>query len=410
MTRSHGVAAVNLGGKIAGFLFAATLVGFVVETQVTQYVQTTLGYHQPYFIFYTVHSSFTIIFPAHFLYLILTSKHSPNAIWRGLMFALKTHISPSPSELSSPIFPKWRLLRLVLCLTGGITIPGLLWFIAVAYSPLTDVTALWNTNAFFTYVVTVKLFKLQWETRRLCAVLLATAGAMAVIFGGTTSSSSPEPPQSPETAVSATSLPISTKHTSALFGDLLTLVAAIVYALYQVLYKIYAALPTDPDAELEGLDAPVNSLYEPILEDGDGDLHVNPPVHDMVYPPPFALYPNMLTSAIGICTFIILWIPIPIIHNTGIRAFYPPPDIKTWSAIAGIAASGVLFNAGFMILLGVWGPILTSIGGLLTIVLVFISDIIFGGAVETITVWSLTGCTAIVGAFGILVYDMMKRS
>lgn len=62
------------------------------------------------------------------------------------------------------------------------------------------------------------------------------------------------------------------------------------------------------------------------------------------------------------------------------------------------------------ILLGLWGPILTSIGSLLTIVLVFLSDIIFGGAVHTITVWSMLGCGAIVSAFGVLAYDMLKAS
>lgn len=51
---------------------------------------------------------------------------------------------------------------------------------------------------------------------------------------------------------------------------------------------------------------------------------------------------------------------------------------------------------------------MTSIGNLLTIVLVFFSDIIFGGAVETITVWGMLGCGAIVSAFGILAYDMMR--
>lgn len=34
------------------------------------------------------------------------------------------------------------------------------------------------------------------------------------------------------------------------------------------------------------------------------------------------------------------------------------------------------------VLLGVWGPIVTSVGSLLTIVLVFISDAIFGGCTE----------------------------
>jgi len=59
-----------------------------------------------------------------------------------------------------------------------------------------------------------------------------------------------------------------------------------------------------------------------------------------------------------------------------------------------------------MILLGVWGPIVTSVGSLLTIVLVFLSDIIFGGAVETITLWSLGGSGIIVVAFAVLAYDI----
>ena len=61
------------------------------------------------------------------------------------------------------------------------------------------------------------------------------------------------------------------------------------------------------------------------------------------------------------------------------------------------------------ILLGLWGPIVTSVGNLLTIVLVFISDIVFGGAVQTITVWSLLGSGGIIAAFGVLAYDMLQR-
>ena len=61
------------------------------------------------------------------------------------------------------------------------------------------------------------------------------------------------------------------------------------------------------------------------------------------------------------------------------------------------------------VLLGVWGPIVTSVGSLLTIVLVFISDAIFGGAVQTVTIWSVLGCGSIVFAFALLAYDMAKR-
>lgn len=61
------------------------------------------------------------------------------------------------------------------------------------------------------------------------------------------------------------------------------------------------------------------------------------------------------------------------------------------------------------ILLGVWGPIVTSVGSLLTIVLVFLSDAIFGGALDTVTVWSALGSVSIVVAFAMLAYGMAKR-
>ncbi|KAK7694694.1 hypothetical protein QCA50_001882 [Cerrena zonata] len=398
---------INLGGTTAAILFACTLFGFVIETQLTQYVQSTLDFRQPYLIFYIVHSFFSMMFPAHFLYLSLTSKSSPKAIWNGLMLALRNHIAPAGSVPSSE-FPRWRFLRLILFLTGGMTVPSLCWFAAVPLAPVTDVTALWNTNAFWAYIVTVKLFKLHWEPRRLSAVVLATAGAMAVVYGGSTI---PETPEEPKAGTGSVKSIITYRPGSALVGDVLTLVAAIVYGVYQVLYKMYATLPGDPEADLDGVDVPPQSAYEAIPEDIEDRIQIEAlsSQDDIVYPPPFALFPNMLTSTIGVCTFLFLWVPMPIMQSFGWTTYHLPANMQTVSAILGIALSGLVFNAGFMILLGLWGPILTSIGSLLTIVLVFISDIIFGGAVETITMWSLLGCGSIVVAFSILAYDMMQR-
>ena len=59
-------------------------------------------------------------------------------------------------------------------------------------------------------------------------------------------------------------------------------------------------------------------------------------------------------------------------------------------------------------MLGVWGPIVTSVGSLLTIVLVFVSDALLGGAVEKVTFWSILGCGSIIAAFAILAYDLMR--
>lgn len=60
------------------------------------------------------------------------------------------------------------------------------------------------------------------------------------------------------------------------------------------------------------------------------------------------------------------------------------------------------------ILLGVWGPILTSVGGLLTIILVFISDVLFVEGFGIITLWNVLGCCMIIGGFTILALDFKK--
>jgi len=245
----------------------------------------------------------------------------------------------------------------------------------------------------------VKIFQLKWEPRRLVAVSLATLGVAVVVYGGSTSSkvdnSLPEPAASDSAAV------IEPKASSPLVGDLLTLLASVIYGLSQVLYKKYVALPSDP-----GLLSDRSYERVPTLDDNSREDVA--PSEEAVYPPPFGLHPNLFTSLIGLLTFAILWIPIPLLHYFNISHFSFPTNKETYFTIAGIAASGVLFNAGFMILLGIWGPVITSVGNLLTIVLVLVSDVLLGGATDVVTVWSLIGAGVIVAAFGVLAYDMFN--
>ncbi|KAJ7932419.1 hypothetical protein B0H13DRAFT_1955396 [Mycena leptocephala] len=238
------------------------------------------------------------------------------------------------------------------------------------------VKAIWNTNAFFAYLMT---FKFKWEPRKFFAVSLATVGVLVVVYGGSTATDADETPIERRASVKP------------LVGDVLTLIASLGYALYQVLYKKYAALPSDPELVAE-------AEYEHLPNSDDSpDIQYEAPsvtldIDDAVYPPPFGLHPNLLTSAIGLCTLCVLWIFIP---SCTTRV-----SLTITFTIVGIALSGVVFNAGFMVLLGVWGPIITSVGNLLTIVLVFISDVLFGAGVAAVTAGSVVGCGIIVAAFG----------
>lgn len=177
---------------------------------------------------------------------------------------------------------------------------------------------------------------MEWRAIRLMAVCLATLGVMTIVYGGTIA-----PPPSPD--------PVQTSavHIVPPFvGDMLVLIASVGYALYQVIYKKYVALPTDPELTLEP------SHYRSITTDDMVDEETPVPLSKggIVYPPPFGLHPNLITTAIGICTLLVLWIPIPILHYYRLEVFRLPTSVDVSIAIAGIAASGVIFNAGFMVI------------------------------------------------------------
>lgn len=201
---------------------------------------------------------------------------------------------------------------------------------------MTDITALWNTNAFFAYLLSVRVFKLKWEPIRLAAVVLATLGATAVVYGG--SSSKPDAPEAAAHSAANNRAPLA--------GDLLTLVASVLYGMYQVFYKLYAALPTDPE---ELLDAEPAGPYTRIPTENELEEDDPPVSGPGTVVPPFGLFPNMLTSFIGVCTFLLLWIPIPILQSLGVAHFALPTTRAQILSIIGISLTGVTFNAGFMV-------------------------------------------------------------
>ncbi|KIO08304.1 hypothetical protein M404DRAFT_134204 [Pisolithus tinctorius Marx 270] len=390
----ESIHAPNLGGKSAVAVFVAVLLAFVVETQLTQYLQTTLEYRQSYFIFYIVHSCFSLSFPIHLIYLLSTTENGLLPVILGLRFAIMRQLTSRSEgyvDIRHRALPFAKTAFLIVSLTVFYSSPALLWFVAVPLASVTDVTAIWNANAFFTYVFSVKLLGLKWGTFRLLAVCLATLGVITIVYGGT-AASSPGPASAVTSAV----------HQPAPFvGDMLTLVASLLYALYQVIYKKYIALPTDSDLTSEP--ANCQGLYS--AGDVDNEIQSCPLLKDeIVYPPPFGLHANLITASMGMCTLLVLWIPIPILHYYGLEEFRLPTRADILMAIAGIAASGVIFNAGFMILLGIWGPIVTSVGSLMTIVLTLFSDMFFGTV--ALTFGGLVGTGVIVGAFAMLVFDM----
>lgn len=196
------------------------------------------------------------------------------------------------------------------------------------------------------------MYGTRWEFRKLGAVLLATVGVIIDVYGGSTSggsSDSLDPISNGEGFHHEASLP----STAPLAGDLLTLIASVAYALYQVLYKRYAALPTD---DITGNHAPQPSLRHLHYQSLDDDPSVASGISELTKVDeeealelPLGLYANLLTSSLGLSSAILLGIGFPLLHWTSLERFRLPPDTHTALCAAGIALSGLTFNASFMV-------------------------------------------------------------
>ena len=107
-----------------------------------------------------------------------------------------------------------------------------------------------------------------------------------------------------------------------LLGDVLALVAAFSYGLYQVMYSRYAVPPDPP-----------NGAHEPLLRNASSTIDT----------PPYGLFSNFLLSFIGIVTITVLWIPLLFLP------FEFPTETRVWAFVVLIAAMGLVFNSGMMV-------------------------------------------------------------
>ncbi|KZT61025.1 hypothetical protein CALCODRAFT_57809 [Calocera cornea HHB12733] len=403
----------SLGNRAALGLFALLLLAYVVQTQAAEYVQSDLDYRQPFFLFFLTHAAFLVVLPLHLLLLRLQTGTPITANVHALHRALLATHSPSPSDVRESRHAYIRFAPLIVCLTLGVSAPSLLWYMAVSLTSISSVTALFNTNAFWTYLLSLLLLRDPFRPVRLAAVLLASVGVVVDAYAG--ACSAPAPPADGNGPLGE-KLPPS----SPLLGNLLAFAASLASSLFQVLYKKYATSPspsTSAGASPPSAGAGAGAGYAPIPSSpASGPARIEQAVEDGEPLPlplpasapqlPFALYANMITTLLGLGTLAIMWVPIPVLSANGLEPFRLPADGKTALLIAVIATCGVIFNTTFMILLGVWGPIVTSVGSLLTTLLVLIVDVVLGGCV---TLGSWVGCTLIAVAFAVLAVDVARE-
>ncbi|GAA5972260.1 hypothetical protein JCM8115_006545 [Rhodotorula mucilaginosa] len=351
------------------------------------------------------------------------------------------------------------LAKRVLLLTLLISAPALSWYGAVPLTSMTDITAIYNVFAFWAYLLSLYYLPAPAHVRtspllrilNFVAVLLAVTGVFVIAYGDTLAAGGADDESQEPGGYDAK---------NRLLGNALALFGSVAYAGYEISLPersddtplqdltphSYEPAPTeDPEeAATVGADIETSSLLRapspsPAAADGygvAGDAYVN---HDSelhsplsasaassgshaahfrnnistslspqtVSPTLLLLYSNAITSLIGLCTLVLLWIPIPLLHWIGWEEFQVPPK-EAGFAMVGIILGGIVFNGGFMVLLSLWGPVTASVANLLTLLLVSLCDALFVPSAPPMTRSTLAGGGMIVCAFAVLIVAEMK--
>ncbi|CAG8449776.1 14268_t:CDS:2, partial [Acaulospora colombiana] len=221
----------------------------------------------------------------------------------------------------SPVIP--YLLKVSAFYASCVCLVGYSWYFAVNLVSTASITAIYNTSCFWTYVFSILLLGESVKMVKVAAVFLSVLGVLIMaLFKDDRIISHPD------------DMTGHNDYDAISFGYLISFMGALLYGLCEVLYKKY----------------------------------ISPPK-------PSILFSNTITGLIGIFSLLFLWIPIPILHWTGVEEF-ELPDLLTFCHIALIALAGVAFNAGFMLVIAFTSPIFAAIGIMVTIPLVAIVDVL----------------------------------
>ncbi|ODN78512.1 hypothetical protein L202_04139 [Cryptococcus amylolentus CBS 6039] len=422
-------------------ILGGIVIASAAQTEVAHHVTAYLHFDKPYFTFFLTHSTFSLIFPLHLGLLYFTSPIPVSAYLASIRFVLteqlglaSPHMPVSTREYTASwrdILPIWS--QKVALLTALVTVPALSWFVAMQYSMPVDITSIYATSSFAAYGFSLLLLGETLSRMTLGSILLAFLGVIIISLDGIDSGEGDSSRRA--------------------FGDGVMLFGAIALGLYEVIYKLtlpeghggvtvapdeeedYDPLPTShtpphspessaishrshfhPHRSASTPDIPLDTA-SPVLEDEherpyalrrytSASQLIKPgaphyPGHPVPLPP--ALHANFITSCIGVATFLFLWPPIIWLHWMGFETFQWPGQVgesavMVWGGLAVVAWGGALYNAGLMVLIGVWGPTTSSVANLLAIGLVALVDALWVGIMPDLQ--TFVGVAFICAGFG----------
>lgn len=252
---------------------------------------------------YLTHGSWVLVWPVMLLFLRLKNWNKPwRTFWRRHVYILRStaqmvqsqtlHLSTHDTQ-KSPVF---YMLRTTVIVTTALTVAGGSWYVAVDLTSASDLTAIYNCSAFFAYAFSIPLLKDKLRLDKIFSVVVAVAGVLIVAYGDVGAAEKGGILEGPIDAGKS-----ETRYRA--IGNVIIGVGSVLYGLYEVLYKRLACPP-------EGASA------------GRG-----------------MIFANTVTSLIGSFTLLVLWIPLPILHLTGLEEFELPRGQAAWMLLISVLAN-----------------------------------------------------------------------
>lgn len=186
--------------------------------------------------------------------------------------------------------------------TTALTIAGGSWYVAVNLTTAGDLTAIYNCSAFFAYAFSVPLLHEKLRFDKMLSVGVAIAGVLIVAYGDGGSvkqsdSTGEAISRDVSNQVGESDLPYRA------IGNLIIGVGSVLYGLYEVMFKRLACPP-------EG------------TSPGRG-----------------MIFSQLLGSLIGAFTLLVLWVPLPLLHITGLETFELPRGEIAWMLLISVLAN-----------------------------------------------------------------------
>ncbi|GME71985.1 unnamed protein product [Ambrosiozyma monospora] len=370
-------------------LFLLSLVSFVVQTETTSYVYS-IGFNEPVLLLLLTHGSWWMLWPIQFIAngsyktvrRYIRYKRGYEEIndpkkWKGWRRSFASsvkaqhknifQIAELTAEANLPDFTyqyggthsfrrytqffKSRAIRymwlstLILCVV--LNVAGSTWYISMGLSTPSDVTAIYNSSAFTAYVFAIPILHEKFSWIKVSAVLTAVAGVFIVAYSGKDDDAAEYPHR--------------------LLGNIIILIGAILYGLYEVVYKKKCCPPSSE----------VSARRQ-------------------------ASFSNFSMCLIGINTFLILCVPAFFIHIFGIYKFDIPSDGTIWLYVIISLLGNIIFSVSFLALMSLTSPVLSSVASLVTILVVGVADYILWGAESNFM--QIIGYAFVMGGFGLLTY------